>query len=357
MQSRPDLRREVVEAVDDLGRPGVGAPGLRLLLVGEGEHTQAEDLVDLGGVEEVADALRGDLRLVVEDDRRRQHDVAVRSDEHRERAVVAATGDCLGGAVRWLEQRHERAVVDGEQGVHGDERVAGDVVARRARIAPVGDVLDADGDGEVRPWAVGPARLDAHHTVDGLPGPHGPAGNVAGRRREVVDRTAGREVDGYLPTGVGCRQQIQFGRSSARVRLPRPTRPMSRRRRQSDSVGLKRPPSIASSMRRCWTCRQRTRTCSRGDAPGIDDALGAQRPPLGAVELGLALRHEHAELPAQLVLAGRGAVRVEDVALVEHGIGDRPGGGEPVPAHSPAPGFLEQDLQRLVPRRPAPAAP
>ena len=39
-------------------------------------------------------------------------------------------------------------------------------------------------------------------------------------------------------------------------------------------------------------------------------------------------RDEHTELPPELVLAGRGAVRVEDVALVEHRIGDGSGGGE-----------------------------
>ena len=36
---------------------GVGAPGLAFLLIGERQHTQGEDLVDLGGVVEVALAL------------------------------------------------------------------------------------------------------------------------------------------------------------------------------------------------------------------------------------------------------------------------------------------------------------
>ena len=54
------------------GRPRVGGPRLALLVVGEGERAQAEDLVVLGAVEEVGRALRGELRVVVEDDRRRE---------------------------------------------------------------------------------------------------------------------------------------------------------------------------------------------------------------------------------------------------------------------------------------------
>ncbi len=57
MQPLPDLGCEPVDAVDDRGGSGVGAAGLGLLLVGEGEHAQGQDLVDLGGVEEIALAL------------------------------------------------------------------------------------------------------------------------------------------------------------------------------------------------------------------------------------------------------------------------------------------------------------
>ena len=61
-----------------------------LLLVGQREHPEGQDLVDLGGVAQVARALGGDLRVVVEDDRRRQHHVVrgAVADEHRERAVA-----------------------------------------------------------------------------------------------------------------------------------------------------------------------------------------------------------------------------------------------------------------------------
>lgn len=41
-------------------------------------------------------------------------------------------------------------------------------------------------------------------------------------------------------------------------------------------------------------------------------------------------RYEHPELPAQSVLGGRGAVRVEHIALEEDGVGHLPGEGEPL---------------------------
>ena len=53
----------------------VRASRFALLLVGQRQDAQREDLVDLGAVEEVAGALRGNLRVVVEDDRRREHAV------------------------------------------------------------------------------------------------------------------------------------------------------------------------------------------------------------------------------------------------------------------------------------------
>ena len=78
VQSLPHLGRHVVEAVDDRGGARIGAAGLGLLVVGQRQHAQREDLVDLGRVEQVARALGRDRRVVVQDDRRRQHDVGAR---------------------------------------------------------------------------------------------------------------------------------------------------------------------------------------------------------------------------------------------------------------------------------------
>ena len=54
VQALPDLGRHVVAPVDDRGGAAVGAARLGLLLVGERQHAQGEDLVDLGRVAEVA---------------------------------------------------------------------------------------------------------------------------------------------------------------------------------------------------------------------------------------------------------------------------------------------------------------
>ena len=82
-----------------------GARGL-LLVVGERHRAQRQDLVDLGSVEQLARALGRDLRVVVEDDRRRQHDVAAGTvgDEHRVGVLVGARLRGLAGPFRWVEQ-------------------------------------------------------------------------------------------------------------------------------------------------------------------------------------------------------------------------------------------------------------
>ncbi|MEU5948503.1 hypothetical protein ABZ793_23480 [Micromonospora sp. NPDC047465] len=92
MQPRENLGRHGIDAVEDRGGPGIGGPHLPLLGVGERERTQREDLVDLGRVVQIARALRCDLRMVVEDDRRREQDVsgADLAGQHGEGVHVAA---------------------------------------------------------------------------------------------------------------------------------------------------------------------------------------------------------------------------------------------------------------------------
>ena len=60
MQREQSLGTERVDPVDDPGGTRVGGACLLLLLVGQGERAEAEDLVNLGAVVEVARALRGD---------------------------------------------------------------------------------------------------------------------------------------------------------------------------------------------------------------------------------------------------------------------------------------------------------
>ena len=64
-----------------------------LLVVGQRQDPQGEDLVDLGGVAHVARALGGHLGPVVEDDRRRQDVVVVArvADQHREGVLRSCT--------------------------------------------------------------------------------------------------------------------------------------------------------------------------------------------------------------------------------------------------------------------------
>jgi hypothetical protein len=63
------LRRKVVEALEQFGRAGIGGAGFAFLLIGQGQSAQRQDFVDLGGIEQVASALRCDSRVVIQDDR------------------------------------------------------------------------------------------------------------------------------------------------------------------------------------------------------------------------------------------------------------------------------------------------
>src|SRR5207245_9400715 len=98
VQPRHLLRREPLGALDEATRAGV-ALGLALLLLGEREDAQREDLVDLRGVEEVARTLRGDLRMVVQDDGRRQHRFGP-AHQYRPPTVVVADSARRGRTCR-----------------------------------------------------------------------------------------------------------------------------------------------------------------------------------------------------------------------------------------------------------------
>ena len=135
VQRRHHVVGHRVAAIDDRRRPRIGRPRLGLLVVGHRLHAQRQHLVDLGAVEEVADALGGDGRVVVEDHRRGEHEVAPRrrSDEHRPAAVLRRTAPAAaGGHVGRFEQRHEGVAVGGEQEVAADHRVQQGVLAGAA---------------------------------------------------------------------------------------------------------------------------------------------------------------------------------------------------------------------------------
>src|SRR5690606_39144353 len=103
------LWREAFHPVDEARRPGIGRPRLALLLLRERGRAQGEQLVDLGGVEEITGALGGDRRMVVEDDRCGENEIAAARlpREHREKAVALADARRLPREVGWVEQRQE----------------------------------------------------------------------------------------------------------------------------------------------------------------------------------------------------------------------------------------------------------
>src|SRR5215210_8847463 len=92
VQLHEPLGRERLTPLQYLPPPRVGGAHLFFLLVREVEDVQDEHLVDLGPVEQVAGALGGDRRIVVEDDRGREHHVPLPflSDEHRPSLQVHA---------------------------------------------------------------------------------------------------------------------------------------------------------------------------------------------------------------------------------------------------------------------------
>ena len=252
----------------------IGAARLGLLVVGQGQDAQREDLVDLGRVAEVAGALRRDRRVVVEDDRRRQHDVvgvarrrpapgrcrrcvqpgdrlaprrradrAARRTRRRRRRAACARRPAIAAwpSSRSARPRRPSAVVFSTS-PHLQERTLrrpcraeiahrGRVPASRCRIAP------ADHD-----------RRDASRSTS----TSSPAGNA-----NACSWTC-------PPTG----QADEGRRDRSRARPPRPTARPWCRRRSSESTGYDAAVVRGRFDARCCTWRQRIRTVSRVDRPG-----------------------------------------------------------------------------------------
>ena len=294
---------------------GSVARASRLLLIGHRHDAQGEDLVDLRRVEERALALLGDLGVVVEDDRRHQHQrmVTGRSGQHGEATMVPASGDGAVGRCRWLEKRYEVAVGYRGNEVRADERHGDGVVFvvngrsgvphrhRQAHEPVIWLCRDIQLRVQCATAADQPAcvdRLDVGARVD-------------------VDRKVLRQVridverperdlpfDGLVPAHPGLRSRYEFVgrlvRAAADVLLDAPVLQLQ---------------EAHHDRYRCL-------------APRRDQHLRGQRVVLADAGVGGARGSEHAELPPCLVLPGVGAIRVQQIALVEHRIGD---GAGPVP--------------------------
>ncbi len=87
----------------------VGGAGLALLLVGQRHGAQGQELIDLGGVEEVGRALGGDASVVLEDDRRGEHDrpLPLEPGQNRPAAHVGAGRRRRPRPLRRIGERQE----------------------------------------------------------------------------------------------------------------------------------------------------------------------------------------------------------------------------------------------------------
>jgi hypothetical protein len=119
VQERERVVGHRVALRQDGGGPRVGPAGVCLLVVGHGHHPQGEDLVDLGGVEQVAGALRRNSGVVAEHDRRHEDGVRpVVVGDHDRPAPVLRAGRGVGGCpVGPVQQRDEAGATRGQQQV------------------------------------------------------------------------------------------------------------------------------------------------------------------------------------------------------------------------------------------------
>ena len=204
--------------------------------------------------------------------------------------------------------------------------------------------------------APGPGRpvgRDAHEARHGSPIAHGPTDDAGRRRASSSHVGAGGKHERHRrsarPSGNrGIGGEIDLVLDGF---VPRhPSRRPRRARRPADHW----PSRDCRSIERRCTWRHRTRTCSRGESPGSTTHSVRHDDRSDAVVLDLGGRHQHPELPADLVLPCRRSVRVEHVALVEHRVGDRARGSE---RGRSSLRFLEQMLDREVPARAVPALP
>ena len=322
MEALQELGRHVVDPVDDRRRPLVGRPGLALLGLGEGHGAQGQDLVDLGGVEQVARALGGDGRVVVEDDRRGQHGVApaLVADQHRPGVEVAAGLGGRLGPLRRVEQGQEHPLVDPEQAVGRDQRVPQGHAPVGGRVVPGAGVLQPEAQPD---QAVGPLqalgrqpdraqdRPAVAHCPPGQPAGHGVDGldpatpRALERRGQLAGQQPGqRDLDGHLLLG-GLVPGDQLGAVDRQAGdlVEGPGLDVDR----LDRLGLH--------------VQEPDQHPDHGGVLGLEQALGLGRPGLVGAALAPQPGHQHPELPAGLVLGRRGPVGIQQVALVEDGVG------------------------------------
>ncbi len=333
VQALQHLGRHGVGELDDLGGAGVGAAGLALLLVGEGRGAQGEDLVDLQGVVERAGALRGDGRVVLQDDRGGEDHIgaAVLAGQHRPGVLVAAGRDGAAGPLRRVGHGHERARAQAEEEMGADQGVGQRRIAVGAGVVrlPAAGVLDGRGQPQRRVRAVEFARGEPYLAL-GPPRTRRtsrPTGCPSASCTCSVSSRAGRVNGTVTPSPASSETSATSVTRSSDALVPGDQYPVG----QFEFRDGLEPAVRATGVGRFAAVRAETAARPRAGRRTRGSMRHSVRWKECSALLGAPVgRHEHAELPAEFVLGGGGAVRVEHIALEQHGVGHLAGGGEVV---------------------------
>jgi hypothetical protein len=113
------LRRQVIDVVDERRSQRIATADPSLLGVGQRERSEGEHLIHLGGVAELCVALRRELWVVVQDDRRCQYQVACVGGpgQHREAAHLLVFRDVAMRPFGGIDLGHKRSVLRSHQQV------------------------------------------------------------------------------------------------------------------------------------------------------------------------------------------------------------------------------------------------
>ena len=319
MQLHEMLGRKRFGPFEDAAGALVAAAHGALFFVRQRQDAQREDLVDLGAVEKVARTLRRDLRIVVENDGRREHGVALALLRRRAPARYPRSGRRprppeTAAAVRAARRTRRRARAGwcAPTAAIGRARLPGRRAARR-RTASGSRCEHAMRNSPSCGWSrlvsiqhssgscvrtISPPIPIVAHGFDGSGGrkresaAHGPGCQF----REMNIRQAHLALGRLLPRFVGGRD-FDGGRGTK-----------SGRARHEHAIN---EPQTS------------TFTASVVSGPPSARHCGLHLARLDASsDLAISARIDDAEIPPLPVLHRRRAVRIEKIALVEDGIRD-----------------------------------
>src|SRR5215510_12607450 len=123
MEFHQPLRRKRLGSFKYLTGALVYEAHLLLLLIRHRHDAQREQFVNFRSVVEITRAFRGDLRIIIEDDRRREQTVAFSffPDQRRPGAYVSTTSGGRAKRLRRIEQRDKLAPTYAENSVCRDQ--------------------------------------------------------------------------------------------------------------------------------------------------------------------------------------------------------------------------------------------